>query len=51
MDTITMQNLANIAVDLLCAVTFQPPEGNDPEQMAELEQQAWQTFIHDLSPA
>ena len=51
MDSITMQNLASITIDLLCAVTFQPPEGNDPEQIAELEQQTWQKLIHDLSPA
>ena len=46
-----MKNLATIAIDLLCTVTFQPPEGNDPEQMADLERDAWQTLIHDLTPA
>jgi hypothetical protein len=45
-----MQSLADIATDLLCAVTFQPSGGHDPEETAALEQDAWQTLIHGLSP-
>jgi len=45
-----MQNLASLAIDLLCAITFPPESGNDPEDMADLERTSWQTLIHSLTP-
>ena len=45
-----MQNLANLVIDLLSAITFQPADGTDPDDLATLEQTAWQTLIHGLSP-
>ena len=44
-----MENLSRIAIDLLCSLTFQPSGGHDPEDLASLEQDAWQTLIHGLS--
>jgi hypothetical protein len=46
-----VRNLANSTLDLLCALTFQPANGADPDDLAEVEQSVWQTLIHDLSPA
>lgn len=45
-----MKNLAYLALDLLCAITFPPTNGSDPEETADLERCAWQTIIHDLDP-
>ncbi len=45
-----MSIVANMAVDLLCKLSFRPEGGHDPEEMADTEQGWWQTLIHDLSP-
>jgi len=45
-----VSTLANMAVDLLCKLSFSPEGGHDPEDMADVEQGWWQSLIHDLSP-
>lgn len=45
-----MSVIAEMAIDLLCALTFQPEGGHDPEDLAQIEQSWWQTLLHDLSP-
>jgi hypothetical protein len=45
-----MNNLASLVIDLLSTLTFQPESGLDPDAVAAVEQTAWQTLIHDLSP-
>lgn len=46
-----MNNLAHLTVTLLSTITFQPAEGMDPDEVAAIEQEAWQTLIHHLAPA
>ena len=41
--------VADMAVDLLCTLTFEPAGGHDPEDIADLQRNWWQTLIHDLS--
>jgi hypothetical protein len=45
-----MNTLADMAIDLLCQLSFVPDGGHDPEDVAATEQRWWQILIHDLSP-
>lgn len=45
-----MSTLADMAIDLLCKLSFVPAGGHDPDDLASTEQDWWQTLIHDLSP-
>ncbi|MCG8668417.1 MAG: hypothetical protein MI867_03320 [Pseudomonadales bacterium] len=44
-----MENITNILIDLLCHITVEPEGGHDPEDTADLQINAWQTLIHDVS--
>jgi len=44
-----MNNIANVLIELLCHVTVEPDGGHDIDETADLQIDAWQTLIHDLS--
>lgn len=44
-----MEKISLIALDLLCKLTFEPIEEIDPEELADIQTNYWQTLIHDLS--
>ena len=46
-----MENLAEISLDLICALKFAPPEGYEMEDLAAMESACWQTLLHNLEPA
>ena len=46
-----MDNLADISLDLICAMKFQPPGGYEIEDIAAIENACWQTLLHGLEPA
>ena len=43
-----MKNLADLLVDVLCHMTFEPEGGHDPEDTVDLQTYAWQTILNDL---
>lgn len=45
-----MDNLAEISLDLICALKFQPPGGYEIEDIAAMENACWQTILHGLNP-
>tara|TARA_R110001592_G_scaffold16199_3_gene69223 strand:- start:40 stop:309 length:270 start_codon:yes stop_codon:yes gene_type:complete len=44
-----MKNLTTILMDLLCYLSVEPDNGYDPDETADLQINAWQTLIHDLT--
>lgn len=44
-----MENLADICLDLICALKFQPPGGYEIEDIAAMENACWQTILHGLN--
>ena len=44
-----MKHLATILMDLLCYLSVEPDNGYDLDETADLQIQAWQTLIHDLT--
>jgi hypothetical protein len=44
-----MRIFAEMVIDLLSLLTFQPKGGNDPEDVASLEGTCWQTLLNDLN--
>lgn len=44
-----MNNLTIILMDLLCYLSVEPDNGYDPDETADLQINAWQTLIHDLT--
>jgi len=45
-----MENLADISLDLICALKFAPPGGYEMEDIAAMENACWQTLLHGLDP-
>ena len=45
-----MENLAEISLDLICALKFSPPGGYEMEDIAAMENACWQTLLHGLEP-
>ncbi len=45
-----MRNLAEISLDLICALKFSPPGGYEVEDIAAMENACWQTIMHGLDP-
>ena len=45
-----MDNLAEISLDLICALKFAPPGGYEIEDIAAMENACWQTILHGLEP-
>ena len=45
-----MRNLAEISLDLICALKFSPPGGYEMEDIAAMENACWQTIMHGLDP-
>jgi len=45
-----MENLADISLDLICALKFAPSEGYEAEDIAAMENACWQTIMHSLEP-
>ncbi len=45
-----MENLAEISLDLICALKFSPPGGYEMEDIAAMENACWQTLLHGLDP-
>ena len=45
-----MRNLAEISLDLICALKFAPPGGYEVEDIAAMENACWQTLMHSLDP-
>ncbi|TDJ63415.1 MAG: hypothetical protein E2O36_03330 [Proteobacteria bacterium] len=43
-----MDNLAEISLDLICALKFAPPGGYEAEDIAAMENACWQTILHSL---
>lgn len=43
-----MDNLAEISLDLICALKFAPPGGYEAEDIAAMENACWQTMLHSL---
>ena len=48
--TLTMRNLAEISLDLICALKFSPPGGYEVEDIAAMANACWQTIMHGLDP-
>jgi hypothetical protein len=46
-----MENLAEIALDLICTQKFSPPEGYEIEDSAAMEDACWQALCYTLTPA
>jgi len=44
-----MENLAEIALDLICARKFAPPEGYEIEDSDAMESACWQALCYSLS--
>ena len=44
-----MENLADISLDLICALKCAPPGGYDREDIAAMENACWQTLMHGLN--
>lgn len=43
-----MHNLADISLDLICALKFAPAAGYEVEDIAAMENACWQTLLHGL---